>query len=547
MESLLKQSGYCPEKTKFLVDGFQNGFSIGYNGPKNIQQTAPNLPLNVGTEADLWNKVMKEVKLKRFAGPYEKVPFDNFIQSPIGLVPKDGGMQTRLTFHLSYPRTGRGNSVNASTPQELCKVHYSDFDAAIARCLTEGKLCKLGKSDVQSTFRNLGILPEHWKYLIMKAKCPIDGKIYYFVDKCLPFGASISCALFQAVSDAIAHIVTWRVGMKKIPVNYLDDFLFAALMQWLCDHQINIFMQICADINLPVNLDKTVWSTTRLTFLGLLIDMVQQMIFLPREKILKGRYMIGNILNRKSKKVTVKEIQQLTGFLNFLSRAIILGRAFTRRIYAFATHKGKQLKPHNHVKVNHELRLDLEMWNFFLHHQSIYARPFLDLSKELISTEIDMSSDASRNSLLGMGATCQSSWCYQQWERHFIEKFKPSIEYLELYGVLSGVILWIHRFKNMRITLFCDNQSVVHMVNSTTSSCKNCMVLIRLLVLEGLTNNVRIRAKYIASVENIYSDALSRINLKKFHDKARINGKIFDDNPTQIPEQIWPMSKIWLQ
>ena len=31
---------------------------------------------------------MKEVKVKRLAGPYEEVPFENYIQSPIGLVPK---------------------------------------------------------------------------------------------------------------------------------------------------------------------------------------------------------------------------------------------------------------------------------------------------------------------------------------------------------------------------------------------------------------------------------------------------------------------------
>ena len=50
---------------------------------------------------------MKEVKLKRFAGPFESSPFEDFIQSPVGLVPKDNGKDTRLIFHLSYPRTGK--------------------------------------------------------------------------------------------------------------------------------------------------------------------------------------------------------------------------------------------------------------------------------------------------------------------------------------------------------------------------------------------------------------------------------------------------------
>ena len=132
---------------------------------------------------------MKEVKENRYAGPFEGVPFKNYIQSPIGLVPKDGGKQTRLIFHLSYPK-GKGSSVNASTPVELCSVQYPDFNEAVQLCIKEGKFCHIAKSDMKSAFRNLGIKKSHWKYLVMKAKSPRDGKIYYFVDKYLPFGAS---------------------------------------------------------------------------------------------------------------------------------------------------------------------------------------------------------------------------------------------------------------------------------------------------------------------------------------------------------------------
>ena len=47
---------------------------------------------------------MKEVKLGRVAGPFLKVPFDNYIQSPIGLVPKAGG-GTRPGLFSIYPMT----------------------------------------------------------------------------------------------------------------------------------------------------------------------------------------------------------------------------------------------------------------------------------------------------------------------------------------------------------------------------------------------------------------------------------------------------------
>ena len=205
---------------------------------------------------------MKEVELKRFVGPFVNIPFNHYIQSPIGLVPKDGDKKTRLIFHLSYPRNSQTRkSVNANTPLELCKVHYCDFDQAIQRCIEEGKSCFIGKSDILAVFRNLGIMPEHWPYLVLKAKDPSDGKTYFFIDKCLPFGESISCAQFQSVSDCIAYLVWWRNGKKKV-INYLDDFLFIALLKCLCDGQMNIFLLICKDINFPVSLDKTFWGTT---------------------------------------------------------------------------------------------------------------------------------------------------------------------------------------------------------------------------------------------------------------------------------------------
>ena len=74
---------------------------------------------------------MKEVHLKRVAGPFKEIPFTNFIQSPIGLVPKAGSDQTRLIFHLSYEFKLDGEaskSVNACTPRELCSVTYKDID-----------------------------------------------------------------------------------------------------------------------------------------------------------------------------------------------------------------------------------------------------------------------------------------------------------------------------------------------------------------------------------------------------------------------------------
>ena len=167
--------------------------------------------------------------------------------------------------------------MNANINKSLCKVVYPDFHEAIHLCLKEGKSGHVSKSDQRLAFCNLGILKKHWCYLIMKARSPIDGKIYYFIDKCLPFGASISCAHFQKVSNAIAFLVKYRTSKKVI--NYLDNYLFAALMKLICNEQIRAFSNICQDIGMPVSPEKTVWETTLITFLGFLAELFRGMLF----------------------------------------------------------------------------------------------------------------------------------------------------------------------------------------------------------------------------------------------------------------------------
>ena len=271
----------------------------------------------------------------------------------------------------------------------------------------------------------------------------------------------------------------------------------------------------------------------------MLLDSQLQLVCIPVDKLRKALDMIYMFM--AAKKVTVHQVQKLCGFLNFLCRCIIPGRAFTRRLYSLTQGKN-HLKPHHHVKVSKEYKLDLEVWNKFLSKPEIFYRPFMD-SEELNAQDILMYSDASRNFHKGFGAWCQNSWMVGAWNPRFMEHAEPSIEYLELFGVCAAVLTWIDRFSNMKIRLFCDNESVVHMLNNSSSKCRNCMVLIRFITLKGLVHNVRIFGKHVRTEKNGIADSLSRLQFTRFQ---RIKGKNFDDKPTKIPQEIWPMHKIWL-
>ena len=385
LNKLLKQAGYQNNKRVQLYQGFKYGFSLGYEGEKNVQKTAPNLKFRVGDKWDMWSKVMKEVQAKRYAGPFTEPPFEHYIQSPIGLVPKDKGTKTRSIFHLSYPKDG--DSVNSGIDPEKCSVKYADFDDAIRRCQEEGIFCFVSRSDLSMAFRQVPLDKLSWPWLLLRAQHPVTGKWYWFADKCLRFGSSVSCKLFQDFSDCLAFLVEYRT--KRELVNYLDDFLFIALLKTWCNWQLQVFLDLCDEINFPVSMEKTEWVCTQLIFLGILIDTIRQVACIPHEKVLRAKNLISEIMEHKN--VTVYQMQRLCGFLNFLCKCVVPGRAFLMRLYAAIPVK---LKSHHHFRVTREVKADLNLWFDFVSHADIFCRPFMDFTKTWTGRELRMYSDA---------------------------------------------------------------------------------------------------------------------------------------------------------
>ncbi len=121
-----------------------------------------------------------------------------------------------MIHYLSFPPN---NSVNDFIEREHCSVQYSSIDDAVKMIHDLGRNALLAKCDIKSTFRLLRLAPSEFDLTGFK----FDNK-YYF-DKCLPMGASISCALFESFSTALHWFVQVTSGNNRI-LHYLDDFLF---------------------------------------------------------------------------------------------------------------------------------------------------------------------------------------------------------------------------------------------------------------------------------------------------------------------------------
>ena len=442
LERLLLESNYDRQKTSYIVKGFSKGFDIRYRGLKIRKSTSENIPIKVGSKDIMWEKLMKEVRLGWHAGPFSAIPYENFMQSPIGLVPKAKD-QMRLIFHLSYEFADGLGSLNGHTEQHLCGVKYNDLDHAVENCLKLVRLLEnklgivfFGKTDICSAFLLVPLRPDQFCWLIIKAEDSVTRKIFYFADKCLPFGASISCGVFQAFSDALKHILEWRVQLFNNVTNYLDDYLFLAYTLARCNWLISQFLSLCEEVGCPINEDKTEWASIQIIFLGILLCGRSLTLGIPEDKRVKAVNLLEWMVNQRS--VTVKHLQKLRGILNFLTKAIFAGRTFTRGMYAkikLTNGKGQKLKFYHHVTTDKEFKSDSWVWLDFLKKQPMcitLSRPFVDLNIFEMSDTLRFYMDSSANPNLGFGCVFENRWFFGKWEYGFVAKFKPSIEYLEL-------------------------------------------------------------------------------------------------------------------
>ena len=115
------------------------------------------------------------------------------------------------------------------------------------------------------------------------------------------------------------------------------------------------------------------------------------------------------------------------------------------------------------------------------------------------------------------------------------------------YFPCVAVLTWQQdeKLKNNWVVIFCDNMAVVNMINKTTSGCKNCMYLLRILIFNCMINNLRIFAKFVQSKENGLADALSRMQLKRFRQLAKDQNRQMNEYPHTKDSRVWPLSKIW--
>ena len=498
------------EGLEFLREGFTKGFDIGFVGdqPLAIGGNGKNLISADQHPEVVDTKLGKEIQKGRIMGPFDTPPFDPFILSPIGVVPKKNEGEFRMIQHLSFPD---GASVNSHIEESFKIVHYQNIDDAVSVLRQAGKGAFLAKCDIASAFRIIPLRPDQYHLFGFKWK----NKFYF--DRCLHMGCSSSCQIFETLSTALHWIALVKLAIEFL-VHYLDDFLLIHPSKSICQKQLDLFSSMCDHCGVPIAPEKTVEPTQRLTFLGYEFDSVEMLLRLPLDKLETCRMEIHNILQRN--KAQLKELQSIIGTLNFACGAIVPGRPFLRRLINLTI--GIKL-PHHFVRITKAVKEDLWVWVHFL--QEFNGKSLLLPDIWLSSHNLFLFTDAASSGYAGF---CAQQWFQGKWSDAWRQQ---SIEVLELYPICIAVELWTDKLANRCIQFHTDNSALVPIINDQTSKSKEIMVLVRRLVLHCLKHNILFKAYHIAGYRNGIADSLSRFQMQRFRELA----PHAHTNPVEVP------------
>ena len=511
MEFHLNAIQYPHEETKFLVNGFREGFHLGHEGPTfsletNNARKAQQQPQVVRA------KLQAEIDAGRIAGPFHQPPFDPFQISPLNIREKKVPGKFRLIHDLSYPYNDQ--SINANIPDKCKTVKYASVRDAIKVLVELPKGAYMAKCDIADAYRLIPLHPsEH-------PKLGIKFQDECFYDTFLPQGCGSSCRIFETFSTAVQKIFE-HINPSHC-LHMIDDFLFITESQQQCEVALDAFMALCHDIGIPLAPDKTTAPSTQIVFLGITLDSISHTASLPQDKLEEYRQEVQLTLQRS--KIRRSALESLIGKLNFAA-AVVPARPFLRRLIDLL-HSVK--KPYYFIRCTQNVIADLQTWDSFLSQYNgiTYFRSLGTIS----SDTINLASDASD---MGFGACYGSQWIQAAYPAGW-KKFHIGVK--EIYPVYVLICMFGHLMKNNNIALLCDNSGDVDIINKQSSKCKQTMQIMRPLTLKLVEFNIHLIAKHIPGHTNVIPDRISRFQITK----QLLKHHHMNETPTAIPEHLLP-------
>lgn len=500
------------EFASFIIKGIRCGFRIGFEYGTG---TSLEVSKNMRSASEHPEPIDAYVGSERRAGRMIQVAVETpgLRVSRFGVIPKPHQPgKWRLITDLSSPK---GGSVNDGIDPALCSVSYASVDEAV-RCIRRlGRGTMLAKFDIANAYRSVPVHPVDRLLLGMRWRGAT------LVDGALPFGLRSAPKLFTAVADAFL----WMMGREGIvhAMHYLDDFLIAGAPDSVeCRLALEASLSLCDRLGFPIAPHKVEGPSSRLAFLGILIDTVADTLSLPPEKLARIKTTTTEWSGKKF--CRKRELLSLIGLLQHACRVVRAGRTFLRRMIDLSC---SVRDPDHWVRLNVGFRSDLRWWEIFLDEWNGVS---LCGGVVPVAPRDTITSDASGR--WGCGAfTERGEWFQYRWP---VEWESVHITVKELLPIVLSVAVWGHKWGGCTIRCRCDNAAVVAIIRSGSSRDPTAMHLMRCLFFFTARYQIVLVPAHIPGKLNVAADYLSRDALSSFLQlvpKAK-------ERPASLPEEL---------
>jgi hypothetical protein len=281
----------------FLLQGIEHGFHITDSVDSPPHMSRSNYKSTSGVnKMKVEARILEEIE----KGNYLPCSVKPKVVSALGAVPK-GKSDIRVIHDLSRPNGGVNLYAHNTS------VSYASIVTVTNYFSPAGFMAKI---DLQAAYRSIPISPSDYELTGIRWKFHGNSEVSYLVDSRLPFGASMSCQIFQRISDAISRMMARR---NLAVVCYLDDMICVAETELECLSVFNTLIELLERLGLDINWGKVALPTQKIVFLGVHIDSITRQLALPEKKFIELKSLVKTWSAKK--RCTKLELQKFLGKL----------------------------------------------------------------------------------------------------------------------------------------------------------------------------------------------------------------------------------------
>lgn len=379
------------------------------------------------------------------------------------------------------------SNLNEYTPYKHFKMDHINV---VMDTLPQGSY--MASLDISQAYHSISVKERDRDFLQFQ----FHGQRYRFT--CLPNGYSPGPRVFTRIMKTLFTHIRVKHGVNLL--FYIDDTIIYGKTEREVQQGVQVTLEILQQAGFTVNTKKSVMNpSTKLEYLGFLIDSVKQTLTIPPKKLDGIQESIKDMLSNS--RVPIRKFAGLVGRLAATAPAndkakVLIKTLQVAMIMALAIHKGCYDKP---IYLKPKVKRSLEEWQRTLGTASKVYREILP--------DLTVYTDAST-----------TGWGCHQWESnlHYGEEWcidlkRLHINILELEAVLLALKHLKRRVKGKHIHLFIDNTTAISCLKKGGSTAsRSCNEVTERLYRWAWAQGTTFQMTYCPTEQNIHADKASR-------------------------------------